>query len=289
MSEAPYVVDQQDPRAPSEAQWAKLSEAERQRVANELPSEFPRSEPPEGDLHRIPKEQALDALGEHFRRIRRRLYLSSELPVYYPQERVFAPDVIAVLDVEPHERDRWLVSAEGKGIDLAIEVVVSGDRRKDFEHNVERYARLRIQEYFVFAPKEGRLRGYRLASDAGASPAAYQPILPQAGRWASLVLGLDLTVEQGKIRFFSGSAPLEQSVEIIGRLGGMLDRATQRQEELVLELEQERQRAQSEAQRAQSEAQRAQSEAQRAQSEAQRAERLAAKLRELGVDPDKLH
>ena len=282
MSEAPYVVDPEDPRAPSEAQWARLTEAERHRVANELPSEFPRSEPPEGDLHRIPKEQALDALGEHFRRLRRRLYLSSELPVYYPQERVFAPDVIAVLDVDPHERDRWLVSAEGKGIDLAIEIVVSGDRRKDFEHNVERYARLGIQEYFVFAPKEGRLRGYRLPGETGVSSAQYQPIVPQAGRWASLVLGLDLSVEQGKIRFFSGSAPLEQSAEIIGRLGGMLDRATQRQEELVLQLEQERQRAQTEAQRAQTEAQ-------RAQTEAQRAERFAAKLRELGIDPDKLH
>src|SRR5690606_32622624 len=125
MSEARYIIDPNDPRAPSEAQWAKLNESERQRVADELPSELPRSEPPEGDPHRIPKEQALDALGEHFRRIGRRLYLSSELPVYYPEERVFAPDVIAVLDVEPHERDRWLVSAEGKGIDLAIEIVVS--------------------------------------------------------------------------------------------------------------------------------------------------------------------
>jgi hypothetical protein len=40
------------------------------------------------------------------------------------------------------------------------------------------------------------------------------------------------------------------------------------------------------AKRAEAEAQRAEAEAQRAEAEAQRAERLAAKLRELGVDPD---
>lgn len=280
MSSAPYRVDPEDPRAPSEAEWAQLSEAERLRIASELPSELPRSEPPEGDPHRIPKEQAIDALGEHFRRLGRRLYLSSELPVYYPKERVFAPDVIAVLDVEPHQRERWLVAAEGKGIDLAIEVVVSGDRRKDFEHNVERYARLGISEYFVFAPKEGRLLGFRLPEATGS--AVYQPIVPQAGRWASQVLALDLAIEQGKIRFFSGSAAVEQSAEIIARLGHMVDQATERHEALVRELESERQRADSATQRAESAVQ-------RAESEAQRAEQFAAKLRELGIDPDTLH
>src|SRR5690606_16106535 len=132
-------------------------QAERERVAAELPSEFPRCEPPEGDPHRIPKERALDALGEHFRRLGRRLYLSSELPVCDPAARVSAPDVTAVLDVGPHARGRWLVSAEGKGIDLAIGSVVAGSRRKDFADNVGRYARLGSPEYFVFAPQGERL------------------------------------------------------------------------------------------------------------------------------------
>lgn len=283
MSQAPFRVDPNDPRAPSSELWARLTQAERERVAAELPSEFPRCEPPEGDPHRIPKERALDALGEHFRRLGRRLYLSSELPVYYPAERVFAPDVIAVLDVEPHERDRWLVSAEGKGIDLAIEIVVAGSRQKDFADNVGRYARLGIPEYFVFAPKEERLVGYRL-SDEGNGPGAggqYQPILPQGGRWSSRVLGLELAMEGGRLRFFHGSAPLQQSCEIIAHLSRMVNDATLRHEELVQALESARQRAESEAQRAESEAQ-------RAESEAQRAERLAAKLRALGVAPDEL-
>ncbi|MHC5830119.1 MAG: hypothetical protein ACYT04_82865, partial [Nostoc sp.] len=50
--------------------------------------------------------------------------------------------------------------------------------------------------------------------------------------------------------------------------------------------EQERQRAEQESQRAQQERQRAEQERQRAEQERQRADILAAKLRELGVDPD---
>jgi Uma2 family endonuclease len=50
--------------------------------------------------------------------------------------------------------------------------------------------------------------------------------------------------------------------------------------------EQERQRAEQERQRAEQERQRAEEERQRAEEERQRAERLAAKLRELGIDPE---
>jgi Uma2 family endonuclease len=52
--------------------------------------------------------------------------------------------------------------------------------------------------------------------------------------------------------------------------------------------EQERQQAEQERQRAEQERQRAEQEHQRAEQERQRAETLAAKLRELGVDPDQL-
>ncbi|AUB34788.1 Endonuclease, Uma2 family [Nostoc flagelliforme CCNUN1] len=50
--------------------------------------------------------------------------------------------------------------------------------------------------------------------------------------------------------------------------------------------QQERQRVQQERQRAEQESQRAEQESQRAEQERQRADILAAKLRELGIDPD---
>lgn len=79
------------------------------------------------------------------------------------------------------------------------------------------------------------------------------------------MLGLDLAVEGGRVRFFSGSAPLPDAEELIVRLGTMLDDLVQRELDTSRELEQERLRA---------------------DAEAGRAERLAARLRALGIDPD---
>ncbi|MBI3202957.1 MAG: Uma2 family endonuclease [Myxococcales bacterium] len=266
MADQSWRLDLTDPRAPTREQWALMTAAERERVCASLPSEVPRATPPEGDPHRVPKTRALEALGEFFRRIGRRVYLSSELPVYYPGARMFAPDVIAVLDVEPHERERWVVSDEGKGIDLALEVTLAGDAKKDLVDNVARFAELGIPEYFVLDARTTRLVGYRLESGA------YRPIVPQAGRWPSAVLGLDLALEGRRIRFFSGSAPLLESAELIGRLEKMTDDLIARKEDA------ERALASAEARASSAEA--------RASSAEEQAARLARRLRELGVDPD---
>jgi Uma2 family endonuclease len=243
-----YEVDPRDPRAPPQEVWDQLDEAARRRVLEMLPSEIERAEPPEGDAHSLPKHRARETLDEHFRRIGRRIYLSSELPVYYPGEPMFAPDLLAVLDVEPRQRDHWTVSHEGRRLDLALEIHVRGSAAKDFEDNVQRYAQLGIPEYFAFAPRRGRLAGWRLA-EAGAR--AYQPIVPQAGRWHSRILDLDLAIDEGQLRFHYGSATLLDARELIARLSTMVDAAAQRVEQ-----------------------------------EAQRAERYAARLREAGIDPD---
>ena len=250
MDAARFVVDPRDPRAPPQELWDRLSEPERRRIVASLPSEVPRAEPPEGDPHRIPKTKAIEALDEYYRRIRRRIYLSAELPVYYPDEPMFAPDLIAVRDVETHERMSWVVSQERRGLDFALEIHVAGSEKKDFQYNVERYARLGIPEYFAFDPVRKRLAGWRLPS---AAARRYEPVLPQEGRWASGVLELDLVVDEGRLRFYRGSAPLLDARELISRLSGMVDTAVRRAED-----------------------------------ESRRAERLAARLRELGVDPDEI-
>ena len=240
-----------------------MSDDERREAVGALPSEIPRTHPPEGDAHRVPKERALEALREWFRKKRRGIYLSAELPIYYPGEEVFAPDVIAVLDVDPRPRQKWVVSAEQRGLDFALEIHVSGNAKKDREDNVVRYARLGIPEYFLFEPLRSRLVGYRLAEGRAGM---YQPIVPQEGRWASTILGLDLAMESGRIRFFSGSAPLPEAEELIVRLGSMIDEMVQRELSLLHDVEQERQRA---------------------DAATERADRLARRLRELGIDPDR--
>lgn len=245
-----YRIDPDDPRAPPQDVWDRMSEAERAQVVASLPTEVPLSLcPPEGDQHLDAKIDARRALRDFFGRTGRKVYVSSELNVYYPNEPRFSPDVFAVLDAEPHDRTSWVVEKEGKGLDFVIEVHWAGDHRKDHETNVERYARLGIHEYFVFDRARLSLRGFRLPDDAKAGrPRRYQPILPQQGHYTSVVLGLDLMIVEEKLRFFHGAAPLPEADEVISKLGSALDGVIARQEELERALEEE-QRARLEAER----------------------------------------
>jgi hypothetical protein len=194
----------------------------------------------------------LDALDGFFRSTGRKIYLSSEIAVFYPGERRFSPDVLAVTDVEPHERMSWVVATEGKGLDFVLEVHVAGDRRKDEKTNVERYARLGIQEYFYFDRPSERIVGYQLA----ARGRPYQRIVPQAGRFPSHVLGLDLALDGPRLRFYAGNAPLADADEMVARLGSMLDDLIARQEDLTAKLaeaEQGREEAEQEREEAEQE------------------------------------
>jgi Uma2 family endonuclease len=242
-----YRVDPADPRAPPQEEWDRMTAEERERVVAALPSEFSLDlMPPEGDLHRKAKSKAVEALDGFFQRIGRKVYLSSELGVFYPGERCFAPDVLAVLDVEPGDRTQWVVSKEGKGLDLVIEVHYAGNNEKDFAVNVERYARLGIGEYFIFDRARLGLRGYRLPSrEPGRQGKArtYRRIVPQEGRYVSQVLGLDLMLEGSKLRFFHGTAALPEADELIAKLGSMLD-------DVIASKEAAEQRAEVEAKRA---------------------------------------
>ncbi|HYO66207.1 MAG TPA: Uma2 family endonuclease [Archangium sp.] len=212
------------PQAPSQQEWEAMSVEEREQVVASLPGEVTWEEMalPEGDRHLRAKVGALDVLRAHFSRHRRhRMYLGAELPVYYPGERRFAPDLLAVRDVERHERDKWVVSAEGKGLDWVMEVHVGGDRKKDAELNVRRYARLGIPEYFIYDRKKEQLVAYRLPASG---PRKYVPIPLVRGRYRSEQLGLDLQVEEGRLRFWAGRRPLLESDE---RIAGLKKEARQ--------------------------------------------------------------
>jgi hypothetical protein len=159
------------------------------------------------------------------------VYLAEEMAVLYPGEEVFTPDVLAVVGVpepEDDERMAWVVVDEGKGLDLVLEVLHRGNRQKDLVDNVERYARLGIPEYFIYDRAQQRIRGYRLPVDEGGQSAKppgarrYQAIVPQGSRYSSAVLGLDLVIEEGTLRFFHGMAELFGSADLIRRLSGMV-------------------------------------------------------------------
>ena len=205
------------PRAPTQEEWDALTPEERTRVVEELPDEVTDAEmsPPEGDLHFQAKVRALDTLRGHFTRQRRRAYLAAELPVYYPAEKRFAPDLLVVLDADAHERGKWLVSAEGKGLDFVLEVHVGGPRKKDARTNVVRYARLGIPEYFIYDRRRQQLLGYRLP---GPGARKYVPLEPREGSLISEQLGLHLRLEAGRLRFYAGQDMLLEPEEMMARL-----------------------------------------------------------------------
>jgi Uma2 family endonuclease len=248
--------------------WNAMTAMERRAVVDALPSDIASTSPPEGDPHRIPKQRALEALDAFFKRTGRSIYLSNELPVYYPGEGMFAPDVIAVLDVDPKERLRWVVADEGKGLDFVLEVTFHGSRQKDLELNVERYAALGIPEYFVFDRVQQRVYGWRLAGSG-----RYEAIVPQFGRWKSQVLELELAVESARVRFYAGTAPVPELAELVERANAIVDSL---QDRVAL----------AEA-RAEEEKARAEEEKARAEEEKARADKAEQRVRELELELDR--
>jgi Uma2 family endonuclease len=268
------------PMAPSVEEWEALSPAEREAVVAALPGEVTYDEMamPEGDRHAKAKARALDALRGFFTRQRRRIYLAQELPIYYPAEPRFAPDLLAVLDAEDVDRDKWVVNAEGKGLDWVLEVHVGGDRKKDAERNVARYSRLGIPEYFLYDRARNRLAAYRLASLDAGDARVYTPIVPNHGLYESRVLGLEVQVDEDRLRFYAGTALLLESEELIARVQAMYDAAQRRAEEEAQRRE-EAERLREEAERLREEEARLREEEARLREEAEReVARLRAEL-----------
>ena len=133
-----------------------------------------------------------------------------------------------MLDAGDAERDKWVVSAEGKGLDWVLEVHVGGDRKKDAERNVARYARLGIPEYFLYDRARNRLAAYRLPTHDART---YTAIIPNHGRYESRVLGLEVQVHRDRLRFYAGTALLLESDELVARIQEMADEANRRAEE----------------------------------------------------------
>lgn len=224
MSTKPVAQPRALPVGPTVEAWQAMTLDERERFLLEVLDALsdPRAAMSEGRPHKKAKTRTLDLLGLHFGAMGRVVYLAEEMAVVYPGEDVFTPDVLAVVDVaEPDDDQRlaWVVADEGRGLDLVMEVLHRGDRKKDLVDNVERYARLGIPEYFIYDRAQQRLLGYRLPTPASRR---YQPIVPQQGRYSSSVLGLDLAIQGGVLRFFQGMAELFGSTDLIGRLTGMM-------------------------------------------------------------------
>jgi Uma2 family endonuclease len=233
------------PKAPSAEAWARMSPAQRERaiealLASESVEEIEEREAmAEGDPHLDAKMGIRNTLRSHFGRLGRRIYIGANIKVYYPDAKGFTPDVIAVTDVDPGRRDCWMVSQEGKGVDLAFEVHYKGNRYKDLQGNVEKYASLGIHEYFVYDIRRRLLKAYELPRGG----AKYLPIPPRAGRFHSRMLELDVALEDEEVRFYLGEAILVTETETVTKLQHMLDSAVSRADEQATRADEQAARA----------------------------------------------
>ncbi|MCA6589308.1 MAG: Uma2 family endonuclease [Pseudanabaena sp.] len=243
---------------------------------------FDDGEPLETNQHRVAMNVLIRSY-QQYRGADTDFYVGGNMFIYYSTTQVKnrdfrGPDFFVALDVDG-QRDRlgWVVwEEEGRYPDIIIELMSPSTANVDLGLKKQLYDRVfKTQDYFVYNPFDpNSLQGWHRNS-------TYEAIAPDERGWLWCEsLGLWLGTWQGTIdretltwlRFYDQS----------GALVLLPEEAAQQRAET------EAQRAEAEAQRAEIEAQRAETEAQRAETERLRAERLAARLRELGEDPDSL-
>jgi Uma2 family endonuclease len=225
------------------------------------PSDLYSDEPPlETELHLEQIMLLLKCL-KWLWRDRTDFYVAGNLTIYYSlnkrkSEDFRGPDFFVVLNAERKTRKSWTIWEEdGKYPNLILEILSPSTANidKDFKKTLYQDT-FRTPDYFWFDPESLEFAGFHLVDGK------YESLQPNAqGHLWSQQLGLYLGIYQGLLRFFTPEGQLVPTPEEV---------------------------AEQETQRAEQETQRAEQETQRAEQETQRAERLAAKLRELNIDPD---
>ncbi|MBW4650282.1 MAG: Uma2 family endonuclease [Kastovskya adunca ATA6-11-RM4] len=259
---------------------------------------FDDGEPLESNRHRIAMNLLIRSLQQAWAE-RDDYFAGGNMFVYYSRtqarNRDFkGPDFFVALNVDgTRPRQGWVVwDEDGRYPDAIVELMSPSTASTDTGVKKEIYEGVfRTRDYFVFDPfNPDSLQGWRLDANF-----RYQPLVPneQGSLWCE-TLGFWLGIWEGTIdretalwlRFFDPEGNLVLLPEEAERQRAEAER--QRAEAQQQRAETERQRAEAERQRAEAQQQRAETERQRAEAQQQRAERLAARLRELGENPDNL-
>ena len=194
-------------------------------------------------------------------RDRNDFYAAGNLTIYYsPRQRraqdFRGPDFFVVLGTERKTRKSWVVWEEdGKYPNVIVEILSPSTADVDKGFKKELYQNtFRTPDYFWFDPYSLEFAGFCLLSGE------YQPIVAnEQGHLWSQQLGLYLGVYRGQLRFFTPSGQVVPTPEEVAE--------SERQEkELAL--------------------QQLESERHEKELAITQVERLAAKLRELNIDPD---
>ncbi|MEZ2304426.1 MAG: Uma2 family endonuclease [Microcoleus sp.] len=226
-------------------------------------------EPMESNNHRVSMNVLIQSLKYQWRD-RQDFFVGGNMFVYYSINQVKnqdfkGPDFFVVLDVDgTTNRDAWIAWEEDSRLpDVVIELMSPSTAEVDLTTKKDIYERkLKTQDYFVYNPKNpSSLRGWELINRR------YQSLSPnQQGRLYCESLGLWLGIWEGQIENSQGT--WLRFFDSDGNLVLMGDEA--------------------ETQRAELERQQKEQAIQQLEIEKQQKEKLAAKLRELGIDPDEI-
>ncbi|ODH01946.1 hypothetical protein A4S05_26365 [Nostoc sp. KVJ20] len=225
------------------------------------PGDLYSDEPPlESELHLRQIILLLTCL-EWLWRDRNDFYAAGNLTIYYsPRQRKSeyfrGPDFFVVLGTERKTRKSWVVWEEdGKYPNVILEILSNSTANTDKGLKKTIYQQtFRTLDYFWFDPYTQEFAGFHLVDGE------YQPLqVSEQGYLWSHQLGLYLGVYEGLLRFFTRDGQLVPTPE-----------------ETAEQAEQKAEQAEQKAEQSQQQAEQAE----------QKAERLAAKLRELNIDPD---
>jgi Uma2 family endonuclease len=155
----------------------------------------------ESDVHREVMVHVIEGLQDHFL-AEPEVYVTGNLLLYYERgnrSAAVAPDVFVVRGVPKGRRKTYLLWREHEAPCFVLEVTSESTHDEDLEAKMGRYARLGVEDYFLFDPLgdylQPRFRGFRLVRGA------YRPIRPEAdGSLVSRAIGIAFTPQGASLR-----------------------------------------------------------------------------------------
>jgi len=214
-------------------------------------------------------------------------------PVQGDLDTRIGPDVLVVFGRPKGRRGSYKQWEEGNlAPHVVFEVLAPGNRPGEMDRKFRFYEQHGVEEYYVYDPDDGTLEGWRRVGN-------HLEAIPRMAGHVSPRLGILFDPGEGpdNLRIFHPDGTrflafheLDAKRKAEERRA---DNEQQRADEERQRADQERQRAEEQARVADEERQRAAAERRRAEEQArvadeerQRAERLAARLRELGIEPE---
>ncbi|HVA50773.1 MAG TPA: Uma2 family endonuclease [Pirellulales bacterium] len=184
---------------------------------------------------------AVQTLDRHFER-EPLVYVWGNMFVYYEKgnrHKHVSPDVFAAFGVPKDKpRDAYFIWEEGHGLDFVVELTSKSTQGEDLDDKMSIYQdEIVVPEYFLFDPKgeylDPPLQGHRLRAGK------YVPIEMVEGRLPSEVLGLHLERDAEWLRFYNPATGswLPTPDELLLEEQAKRERAEAERERLAVELE----------------------------------------------------